>query len=872
MGGKIGLRQRGFALIGALLLLLLVTALAVTALYVVNNEQQVGGSDRQHRIAAYAAEAGMEKMTADLADLYQLKQSPTVADITALQAYVPSLPGITYREYTITVPSADGVHPSTVSRTISQGPNAGLIAAIVPMTLTVTAQRAMGEQVRMTREVEVSLIPVFQFGMFSDMDVAFHAGPSFDFTGRVHTNGNLFLADGDTAKGLVFHSKITVVKDVIRTQVPNGLTVSSGWPGKVYIPTTTNGCDAGVGTSSCRDLNYSPNEGSVVGGPGSAANTSWTNLSLTTYNGMILNGRTGAKPLTLPFVSTGAKPVEIIREPPAGEDPTSSLGQSRLYNEAQIRVLLVDQPSQFPNGGSESGDVQLDNASFTVTGIGSSATATGTLMVAQANDDSSKGSSTTDADWKRPGTLSAANHQWPLISGWLRVEENTGGGTWINVTQEWLGLGFARGFSAPASCKTSSACTAAGSEQPNSEASLPNAVNPNAILIFQVLADRNGNWGLDTTGSSPTESGAITNSPYNWFPINLYDTREGEPRDGVTGTTCKLGGVMNVVELDVGNLKKWLTGALGSTGTKVDSTQWNGYVLYFADRRGEQISPTAGRILGEYGYEDTQGSGTSGSPRAPLGSSIAPIAGEDVNGNGLMETYGAVHIGDGFGAAGQSPFTDISCSVARKNQVTGPRHGLKLVDGSLGNVPTAPDGTGGFTVASENPVYIVGDYNANQAGFGSPHAATAVIADSATLLSNNWHDLNSFYSPKTLAGRVASTTYYRLALAVGKSIYFPYPSWAGGNGDYGSDGGVHNFFRYLENWGGKTSNYTGSMVSFYYSQYATGIFKCCSTVYSPPTRAYAFDTDFLQIDKLPPATPKFTDIDNLGFQEDMTSQ
>ena len=39
---------------------------------------------------------------------------------------------------------------------------------------------------------------------------------------------------------------------------------------------------------------------------------------------------------------------------------------------------------------------------------------------------------------------------------------------------------------------------------------------------------------------------------------------------------------------------------------------------------------------------------------------------------------------------------------------------LKLVDGSLGNVPVRPDtGLGGFTVASENPVYIQGDYNSN---------------------------------------------------------------------------------------------------------------------------------------------------------------
>ena len=41
----------------------------------------------------------------------------------------------------------------------------------------------------------------------------------------------------------------------------------------------------------------------------------------------------------------------------------------------------------------------------------------------------------------------------------------------------------------------------------------------------------------------------------NWYPINLYDPREGEPRDVKAGNnSCTPNGVMNIVELDVGNL------------------------------------------------------------------------------------------------------------------------------------------------------------------------------------------------------------------------------------------------------------------------------------------------------------------------------
>ncbi len=139
-----------------------------------------------------------------------------------------------------------------------------------------------------------------------------------------------------------------------------------------------------------------------------------------------------------------------------------------------------------------------------------------------------------------------------------------------------------------------------------------------------------------------------------------------------------------------------------------------------------------------------------------------------------------------------------------------------------------------------------------------------------TLLSNSWTDLESFNSPTDINGRSGATTYYRLAIASGKNINFPLPTWAGTPtvpNDFGTDGGVHNFLRYLENWGSATSFYMGSMVSLYYSQYGTGVFKCCGTVYSPPTRMYSFDLDFNDITKMPPGTPRLRDVVDLGFQQ-----
>ncbi len=122
-------------------------------------------------------------------------------------------------------------------------------------------------------------------------------------------------------------------------------------------------------------------------------------------------------------------------------------------------------------------------------------------------------------------------------------------------------------------------------------------------------------------------------------------------------------------------------------------------------------------------------------------------------------------------------------------------------------------------MASENPVYIQGNYNSNAADtfFSNPvntapandilgHSAAAVIADAVTILSNNWVDQTSMGAGNVdvtdATTRPASTTYYRVAIAAGKNRSFPFPSWANSNPDYpfGTDGGVGNFLRLLEDW------------------------------------------------------------------------
>ncbi len=581
---------------------------------------------------------------------------------------------------------------------------------------------------------------------------------------------------------------------------------------------------------------------------------------------------------------------------------------------------------------------------------------------------------------------SASSDSWGLIDGWLRVEYlDKTSGLWVPVTNEWLSLGFARGVTAPTA--NSAGLPAGGTSNP---------INPNAILLLQEPADRGTNSTLATeaslsagatapsctawtssshttcttwTGGVPPQLAADTQAQstagtagdwafgltpaapsatttpqsitmYNWYPINFYDAREGEPRDidwssvsGVTDNSCTANGVMNAVEIDVGNLQQWLAGS--TSGKNVNFSAQNGYILYYSDRRGMLPNPNAtsshpaNTKSGDSGLEDTINSASTvgtpnGTPETKMtGQAYSP---EDDNENGKLDNWGAYNLGLGFygivsdaatpgtnlnteinttGPSKPDPYGTIaagggdrikSCGrTARKNWVSGARHVLKLVDGALGNVPllatpvvyNSANYYGGLTVASENPVYIQGNYNSSAAdttwttGVDKPGmAAAAVIADTVTLLSNNWDDRISMLgvagntSPSHYTNRASSTTYYRLAIAAGKNMTFKYPkAWpeAGApdnEDDIGTDGGLHNFLHLLEDWGnGSVEHYKGSLASMYYSTYNTGFYKCCTAVYGVPTRDFYFDTDFSVPAGLPPGTPMFRDVESLSYRQ-----
>ncbi len=427
MGKKSHRRSQGFTLIAALLLLLLLSGLAVGLMYMVNSESHIGGNDINYNIAYYSAESGMEKLTADLAALYQSSQTPTPANITNLTNFPPTAMGSMNYAETITWAADAAGNPISNWNTISAGNNQGLKALIVPYTLTVNATQPLSNaSANITRSVEVALIPVFQFGIFADGDIDYFAGPAFTFKGRVHTNGNLYLASGSS---LALYDKTTAFGEIVTDRLENGHPTSSGYGGTIYIPNASGGCDTSLtGTHCLASSAFNPASWSGGIPPSVGGTTSgWVGTSQTTYKGFVANSATGVRRLNLPFVGPGVLPVQIIRKPILNEALGTTLSSSRLYNKAQIRVLLADTLADLhPERGAgalDGEDVLLSNNAFNGVAVaralfwcgpqlGSSFRATGSQQLAAGGRISTGGIQ--ERRWKLGG------HDQPVAEPWLQ--------------------------------------------------------------------------------------------------------------------------------------------------------------------------------------------------------------------------------------------------------------------------------------------------------------------------------------------------------------------------------------------------------------------------------------------------------------------
>ncbi len=662
---------------------------------------------------------------------------------------------------------------------------------------------------KLQRQVQLVAIPVFQFGVFSNTDLALFNGPPFDFGGRVHTNGNLWLAANSGP--LYIRDKVTVVGQVIRTNLENGFPIAAGgdYSGVVTIalapspPLPTNYPPASGTNAQWRALGL--NEGSVsgtstYGAVSTTPNTNplWSNTSQL-YLGELSSG---VQPLNLVATALSglSSPAALIHRPVPGEQGANPAQFNQRYfsnTQASLRILLDD----YGPGGLPSAPNACNNSPMMA--LNTVSTGTPPIDLATLAFDKASGFNytaatgrPTKAPWYTAGLplpLSqgpAATYNayvggtpkdgyWqkkntPIITGCIKIEYvAAGAAAATDVTQEILNLGLTGRNIYPQTNvglvnqllylpNTGSAATAESATC--GAATSASELSPNAVIRIARLRDN------PSTAYAPTKNACTsTQSGYDYWPLVLYDTREAINRDSTAANTppnnltnnpsdnsgaatsrpyLTAQGVMNYVELDVNNLSRWLMKTIGASGNNASNV--GGYEVYFSDRRGNLVDPTAGVNVqtGSYGFNDVvnRGDAVNGCPNTVLDQ-----PGEDFEGDGLLRTYGGAALIptsptvpanqqiQGLATNAPAPAAVIknpNCPVAanppspvyvythaqeaRENPPFFFRRALKLQYGVSINLGTACFGGAanppcGLTIASENPVYIQGDYDATGA-------------------------------------------------------------------------------------------------------------------------------------------------------------
>lgn len=364
--------ERGAALATAILMMALLSAIAMTVLAVVSGESRIAGGDLKRTQTFYAAASGIEKMTSDFSALYARTSRPTQAQLDGIAlAYPSELVGEGFAfdspPQSITqdagalyaMRTTQGIAAPALPRVTmpANSPFGGLIATVDPFILTSTATAPDGTQVALTRNMNNYLIPLFQFGMFSDNDIELHPGATFTFNGKVHANGNIYAAGQ-----VKFLDRVTSAHEVLFDTMSNGAARGAGsivsmavGAGAINVPLTKGSLNGGpnIPGQTPGQPNYFPDSpNGTVWNPGTFV---WQTTSVQTadgtdnrFGGQLLTRLTGAAPLKLPMQLDGNPTREIIkRRLPNDSSPgpalPSALSDSRYHTKAEIRILIDDE-------------------------------------------------------------------------------------------------------------------------------------------------------------------------------------------------------------------------------------------------------------------------------------------------------------------------------------------------------------------------------------------------------------------------------------------------------------------------------------------------------------------------------------------------
>lgn len=773
--------EKGAALAIVIIVVAILAVIAMTALAFSSSEARIAGKDLQRTQAFYAAVTGIEKMTSDFSDLFRDKLNPTPADLTTIENDYPQElenEGFEFsqnlEEDTARLQELQSIQglPSTIYPRVNipNGPYAGLYASIIPYKMSSTATlSATGTEVELEREFNNYLVPLFQFGIFSNEDIEVHPGPQMTFNGRIHGNKNIYAL-----RNVKFLNRMTMAGEFVRDAWRGGASNTRTGNQNVWFEVNNINVQSTLGNGSVMPGSGfvgGPNfpsatpgtRGYFPGSPNGVANPSWETESIrpaasgtpNRFGGQLLTQTTGATDLRMPIELSGNSPAELIKRSLPSD--SEILSTSRYQTKSQIRILIDDWDAGSGTAnvaGIPAGKgVQLENFDPVPLGGGNALRRVsdgGTYIDATTIQqiESTSPLVVSDAQTVRgvKSTAVTAPNYIPGgsgIRGKILIEIVQPDGTTIDVTQEILSMGMTVGE--PNGIVYLQRPYWAAFVQGSRDRSGNGFNLVNLTRNYQHFADGEivGSWSYDhniglvsMTPAAANEDGGVTSrepsaTGYNSiYPINVYNVREGWFQSSMDETEVFPRGVMSVVDINMRNLARWVDGVYDTNllqGTNAVSTNIEGvegYIVYFSDRRGDtkgvEYLADGSNFVSTNGIVDNE----------DIYANNSLDAGEDVIdfgwGPGGVSKKGTLqrNLAE-LPANGGTPILSLPLTPTHTDRfnraqqvvqypVSHFRRGVRLFDGesmSFGGGAGRLSTTKGISFAAENSVYIWGNYN-----------------------------------------------------------------------------------------------------------------------------------------------------------------
>ena len=228
-------------------------------------------------------------------------------------------------------------------------------------------------------------------------------------------------------------------------------------------------------------------------------------------------------------------------------------------------------------------------------------------------------------------------------------------------------------------------------------------------------------------------------------------------------------------------------------------------------------------------------------------------------------------------------------------------YGIRIRNGEVlaSSDNRAPD-IAGLTIVSDQAIFVQGDYNAQPSDENSTTWRPAsFLGDTINFLSekfdgdfdpnnegrlggwdatvywwkydnnnSDWNDVN-YQNSTAHSDRDAADTVVRAAILGGTDATGG-EEGTGGKWKGNYNGGLENYPRFHEDWGGDDFTYAGSFVSLGLPQYKDG--KWGGNYYSPPNRIWSYEEAFNNASNLPPLSPRATYLAQGGFTRSYTER